>query len=40
VAFEPELDESGDEHYPVIVDLPTQPAGLRPGMNVRIYLAE
>ncbi len=40
VAFEPELDQSGDEHYPVIVDLPAQPPGLRPGMNVRIYLAE
>jgi multidrug efflux pump subunit AcrA (membrane-fusion protein) len=40
VAYEPELNESGDEHYPVVIDLPTQPPGLRPGMNVRIYLAE
>jgi len=40
VALEPQLNDTGDQHYPVIVDLPSAPAGLRPGMTVRINLAD
>jgi len=39
VALEPQLNDTGDQHYPVIIDLPAAPAGLRPGMTVRINLA-
>lgn len=36
VSLEPQLNETGDDHYPIIIDLATQPAALRAGMTVRI----
>jgi multidrug efflux pump subunit AcrA (membrane-fusion protein) len=36
VAIEPTRSATGDDHYPVLIDLLETPAELRPGMNVRI----
>jgi multidrug efflux pump subunit AcrA (membrane-fusion protein) len=38
VALQPERNPAGDDHYPAIIVLDTQPAALRPGMTARIYL--
>jgi hypothetical protein len=35
-AIEPARSATGDDHYPVVVDLLEPPPELRPGMNVRI----
>jgi multidrug resistance efflux pump len=35
-AIEPARSATGDDHYPVVVDLLEPPSELRPGMNVRI----
>ncbi len=36
IALEPRFNEAGDKHYPTSVDLLGAPAGLRPGMTVRL----
>ena len=36
VSIEPTRSTTGDDHYPVTIDLFDTPAELRPGMNVRI----
>jgi multidrug efflux pump subunit AcrA (membrane-fusion protein) len=36
VAIEPTRSSTGDDHYPVLIDLLESPAELRPGMNVRL----
>jgi hypothetical protein len=36
IALEPVTTAAGDDQYPVIIDLASWPAELRPGMTVRI----
>jgi hypothetical protein len=36
VAIEPTRSSTGDDHYPVTIDLLEIPAELRSGMNVRV----
>jgi multidrug efflux pump subunit AcrA (membrane-fusion protein) len=40
VALQPVATAAGDEHYPVTIALLEQPAGLRPGMSVRVIVPE
>jgi multidrug efflux pump subunit AcrA (membrane-fusion protein) len=40
ISIEPVLTSTGDSHYPVKIDLIEQPPELRPGMSVRLRLAE
>jgi HlyD family secretion protein len=40
VALELQAIGSGDEHYPVVLDLVDAPAALRPGMVARVHLPE
>jgi multidrug efflux pump subunit AcrA (membrane-fusion protein) len=40
VTLEPQTTASGDEHYPVILDLVGPVPGLRPGMTVRVDFTE
>lgn len=40
VALEPTMNLTGDEHYPVAIDLLEAPAKLRPGMTARVRFAE
>ncbi|MCC7106477.1 MAG: efflux RND transporter periplasmic adaptor subunit [Chloroflexi bacterium] len=40
VALQPEKNEDGDDHYPVVIDIRSAPADPRLGMTVRITFAE
>jgi biotin carboxyl carrier protein len=40
VSLQQQLNDSGDEHYPIVVDLSSQPPELRPGMTVRVRFAQ
>jgi len=40
VALEPRVTATGDEHYPVTIELPDAPPELRPGMTVRVRFGE
>ncbi|MBX5493451.1 MAG: HlyD family efflux transporter periplasmic adaptor subunit [Chloroflexi bacterium] len=38
VALQPERNAAGDDHYPAIIALDSQPTALRAGMTARVYL--
>jgi hypothetical protein len=40
VALELQSIGTGDEHYPIALDLVDVPASIRPGMVVRVHLPE
>jgi hypothetical protein len=40
VALQPQSTPGGDQHYPVTIDLGGVVPELRPGMSVRVTLAE